>query len=143
MKLLGNNGSLVLELSELGPVGEQAEEDILLNVTVDASGFSASDQSWVIAKAWSVFLGQLRALEQTRQGRATLIAASPEDLRLEFFSTDRAGHMAVQGQIRRQTTERFELQLRFGFDFEPDQLPRVLRELEGITQRPMRGWASP
>ena len=48
---------------------------------------------------------------------------------------DRAGHMAVQGQVRRRTMERFELQLRFGFAFEPDELPRILRELEAITQR--------
>ena len=135
MKLLGNNGTLVLDLSELGAAGTQADEDVLLNVTVDVSGFAAMDQSWVTAEAWVGFLGELRALEQRRQGRATLVAASPEDLQLEFFSTDRAGHMAVQGQVRRQTTERFELQLRFAFAFEPDELPRILLELEAITQR--------
>lgn len=135
MKLLGNNGTLVLDVSELDAADPQADEDVLLNVTVDASGFAAMDQSWVTAKAWAGFLGELRALEQQRQGRATLVGASPEDLQLEFFSTDRAGHMAVQGQVRRQTTERFELQLRFAFAFEPDELPRILLELEAITQR--------
>jgi hypothetical protein len=133
MKLLGSNGTLVVELSELEAAGTQADEDVLLSVTVDASGFAAHDQSWVTAKEWNGFLVELRALEQRRQGRATLVAASPEDLRLEFFSTDQAGHMAVQGHVRRQMTERFELQLRFGFVFEPDELPRMLRELEAIT----------
>ena len=90
MKLRGNNGTLVLDRSELGAADTQADEDVLLNVTVDVSGFGAMDQSWVTAKAWAGFLGELRALEQRRQGRATLVAASPEDLQLEFFSTDRA-----------------------------------------------------
>jgi hypothetical protein len=114
--------------------GTPADDDLLLSITVDASGFTAADQSWIVAQEWNDFLSELRTLEERRQGRATLVAASPEDLRLEFFSTDRLGHMAVRGQVRRMITEQFELQLRFAFPFEPDELPRNFRELAGFIK---------
>ena len=132
MKLIGNHGTLVLDRSEVGAPGTPADGDILLNITVESGGFAAADQSWITAPDWKGFLSGLRALETRRQGAATLIAASPEDFRLELFSTDPAGHMAVRGHVRRRTTERFELKLKFGFSFGPDELPRVLRELEDL-----------
>lgn len=132
MNLVGNDGSLILERSELGAPGTPADQDILLNITVESGGFAAADQSWITAEDWKGFLSELRTLDTRRQGMATLIAASPEDLRLEFLSTDPAGHMAVRGQVRRRTAEKFELKLQFAFAFDPDELPRLLRELEGF-----------
>jgi hypothetical protein len=136
VKISSDQSVLLLERSEVGPPGTPADEDILINVTVEVRGFAAADQSWIMGTDWRGFLAELRALETRRAGFATLVAASPEDLRLEFFSTDRAGHMAVRGQVGRRTTERFDLQLRFGFPFEPDELPRILRELEAFTPLP-------
>ena len=124
------DGWLVLEQSEVGPAGRPADRDVLLNISVDAKGFAAADQSWIVEADWNSFLAELRRLEARRQGRAILNSASPEDLVLDFFSTDSSGHMAVKGQVRRRTTEEFELLLRFEFAFEPDDLPRVLAELE-------------
>ena len=135
MRLECERGFLELERSGLGEPATPSDEDVLLNVTVQASSYSAADQIWMVKSDWDRFLGELRTLEKRRQGRAVLEGASPQDLRLEFFSTDSAGHMAVQGQVRRMTNERFDLQLQFGFAFEPDELPRLLRELEGFTQR--------
>jgi hypothetical protein len=132
VKLAGRNGSLILERSDVGPPGTPGDRDLLLNITVDARGFAAADQSWIVDAAWEGFIGQLRTVEARRQGRAILDSASPGDLHLEIFSTDSAGHMAVQGQVRWRTPENFELLLRFGFAFEPDELPRVLAELEGL-----------
>ena len=103
------------------------------NVTVDARGFAAADQNWVVRSDWDEFLSELRNLESRRQGSAALVGASPEELRSEFFSIDSAGHMAVRGQVRRPTIEGYDLELRFGFMFAPDELPRVLRELEEFT----------
>jgi hypothetical protein len=135
VKLVGKDGSIVLEPSEVGPPGTPADRDVLLNITVEAQGFAATDQSWIVDAAWNGFLAELRILEARRQGHATLESASSEDLRLQFFSTDSAGHMAVKGQLRRRTTEDFELRLQFAFAFEPDQLPRVLSELERFGRR--------
>jgi hypothetical protein len=130
VKLTGREGSLVLECAEIGPRGTPADEDVLVNITVDAQGFAAADQSWIVGAAWNGFLAQLRKLEARRQGGATLESASPDDLQLEFFSTDSAGHMAVKGQVHRRKIGGFKLLLQFGFAFEPDELPRILAELE-------------
>jgi hypothetical protein len=106
-----------------------------MNVTVEAGGFAAADQSWVVGTDLDGFLRELRTLDARRQGRATLESASPGDLKLEFFSTDSAGHMAVKGQVRRRTGEQAELLLQFAFAFEPDELPRVVAELQGLGRR--------
>ncbi len=135
MKLSGEGGMLILELSELGVPGAPADDDVLLNVTVEVSGFTAADQSWITASDWHGFLSELASLEHDRRGHARLVGASPDDLRLEFYSTDRAGHMAVRGELRRVTAQAFELGLRFGFSFEPDDLPRILRELGCLSAR--------
>ena len=123
----------MLERSQLGAPGTPADDDVLVNVTVDARGFAAADQSWVVRSDWDKFLTELRTLESRRQGSAALCGASPEELRIEFFSVDRAGHMAVRGQVRKPTIEGYDLELRFGFAFAPDELPRILRELEEFT----------
>src|SRR5262249_24060185 len=102
MKISGQAGTLLLERSDVA--GTAAEEDVLINVTVEAGGFGAADQSWIVGADWLRFISELRALESRREGLAILTSASPEDLRLEFFATDHAGHMAARGHVRRRTT---------------------------------------
>ncbi|MDX2051870.1 MAG: hypothetical protein SFV15_05715 [Polyangiaceae bacterium] len=133
LQLTSREGAIVLERAEVGPEGTPADEDVPVNVTVDAQGFAAADQSWIVASDWATFLAEFEALTERRQGKAALVGASPEDLRVEFFSTDRAGHMAVQGHVKRSGPRGFNLELRFGFAFEPDELPRVLAELRSFT----------
>jgi len=123
MRLAGKEGLLELQRSEIGPQGTPAESDILLNVTVEVEGYSAVDQSWVMAEEWDKFLNELRILDQRRQGRAVIVGASPDDLRLEFYSTDSAGHMAVHGHVGWHKPDKHFLKLQFGFSFEPDLLP--------------------
>jgi hypothetical protein len=132
MRLTGENGLLELEPSEIAPSGTPAESDILLNVTIKVDGYSAADQCWVIAEAWDGFLNELRELDHRRQGCAVVIAASPDDLRLEFYSTDSAGHMAVRGHVGWYKPDQHFLQLRFGFSFEPDRLPGVVEALSAF-----------
>jgi hypothetical protein len=54
------------------------------------------------------------------------------DLRLEFHAVDSLGHMAVRGHLGWNHPQGFPLQLRFGFHFEPDRLPALLRFFETI-----------
>jgi hypothetical protein len=130
MRLTGENGLLELEPIEIGPKGTQSESDVLLNVTVEVERYSAADQScWVMAEEWDRFLTELRALDQRRQGRAAVVGASAEYLRLEFYSTDSAGHMAVRGHVGWRNPENYFLQLQFGFSFEPDRLPGLVKDL--------------
>jgi hypothetical protein len=129
MRLVGGEGLLELERSETGERGTPGESDILLNVTVEVSSYSATDQSWVVADEWNGFLGQLRELEERRQGRAIVEGASRDDLRLEFYSTDSAGHMAIKGHVGWHKPDGHFLELRFGFSFEPDLLPNVVQAM--------------
>ena|SRR5262245_37730978 len=129
MKIQEQEALLEVGRFERGPL----EDDVLLNVTVRVSGYSATDQTWAIKSDLERFLMELRALDQKRQGSALLVSPSPDDLRLEFYSTDSAGHMAVRGHLGCNNASGFLLQLRFGFAFEPDKLPSVLESFEAIA----------
>jgi hypothetical protein len=129
MKLEGDSASVEFDRS-LG--GDRTDRDVLLNITVQASGYSAADQCWIAANDFDRFLWQLRKLETRRQGQAILVGALPDDLRLEFYSTDSLGHMAMKGHIGWQKSDGFLLQLKFGFGFEPDRLPSLLAYFETL-----------
>ena len=134
MKIQEQDGFLEVERAELGPPDTPSEDDVLLNVSVGVSGYSAADQSWVVGSDLKHFLTELRALEQKRQGSALLVSPSPDDLRLQFYSTDSAGHMAVRGHLGWNKANGFLLQLQFGFSFEPDKLPYILDYFEAVGQ---------
>jgi acetyl esterase/lipase len=88
MKLDGDSAFLELDRSELGSPETPADQDVLLNVTVQVGSYSAADQCWIAANDLKRFLSELRELEASRQGQAVLLGASLDDLRLEFYSTD-------------------------------------------------------
>jgi hypothetical protein len=134
LKIQEQHALLELEVAEFGDANTPGRNDVLFNVTVRTGGYAAADQSWVIRSDLDRFLQQLRALNQNRQGKAALVSASPDDLQLEFYSTDSAGHMAIQGQVRRTEPNGFLLELRFGFAFEPDKLPSLLEYFEAICR---------
>lgn len=116
----------------MGQQGTPGESDILLNIAVDVSGYAAADQSWVIGGEWTRFLDELKKLDVRRQGRATVEGASRHDFRLEFYSTDSAGHMAVKGHLGWQKPNGHVLELKFGFSFEPDLLPTVVQGMHSL-----------
>jgi hypothetical protein len=135
VRLQGNNGQVLgIERASFGESGTPADEDLLLNVTVEVGGYSAEGQAWVIAGAWRGFLSELRELERLRQGQATLEGASPRDLKLVFRATDRAGHMAVSGFLGWDTPDGFSQKLEFGFAFDAGMLQTLVREFEELGQ---------
>jgi hypothetical protein len=109
------------------------DEDLLLNVTIRSYHYSADGKRWVVAEDWQRFLCELRVLEERRQGSAVLVGASPDDLRIQFFSTDYLGHMAVRGHVGWSAPGGHRQRLQFGFDFEPDRLPAVLAGFVGLA----------
>jgi len=135
MRVEGDSAFLEIERSEVGAPDDPVDHDLLLNVTVKVANYSAADQCWIAASDLEKFLLALRNLERQRQGEAVLVGADLQDLRLEFCSTDSTGHMAVQGHVGWQKSEEFPLQLKFGFEFEPDRLPFVLEYFEMISRR--------
>ena len=134
MRLEGDNSFLDLDRAELGPHGTPGDRDVLFNITANVSNYSAADQAWVAERDLDRFVEALRKLEAGRQGEAILMGASTDDLRLEFHSTDSLGHMAVRGHVGCNHPNGFLLQLLFGFNFEPDLLPSLLRFFETICE---------
>jgi hypothetical protein len=135
LKIQEQDALLELEVSEFGDANTPGRDDVLFNVTVETGGYTAADQDCFVRSDLDRFLQQLRALDQNRKGKALLVSASPDDIQLEFYSTDSAGHMAVRGQIGRTDPHGFLAQLQFGFRFEPDKLPSVLEYFETICRK--------
>jgi hypothetical protein len=134
IRIEGDNSFLELDRSELGPPGTPGDRDVLFSISANVSGYSATDQAWVVQSDFDRFVQELCHLEHRRQGQAVLAGASPDDLRLEFHSTDSIGHMAVRGHVGWNHPSGFLLQLRFGFNFQPDLLPSLLRYFERIRK---------
>ena len=107
----------------------------MLNITVQVRGYSAADQSWIVGREWESFLSELTALEKSRRGQAVANGASPDDFRLEIFSTDSVGHMAIRGHVGWHSPDGHLLHLKFGFRFEPDRLPKLVRDFKQVVRR--------
>jgi hypothetical protein len=135
LKIQQHDTLLELEVMEFGAATTPAQGDVLLSVTVRTGRYAASDHSWVIRTDLDRFLRELHALDHRRQGKATLLSPSPDGLLLEFYSTDSAGHMALRGQLGRTDPDGFLSQLRFGFAFEPDNLPSIRAYFETICRK--------
>ena len=131
-----------LSASELGPLGTPGDGDLLLNVTVNVQGFAGADQAWIVEREWAEFLSQLRQLDDERRGSAVLHGVMDDELHIEFFATDYAGHMAVRGHMRRPRLDGFRLGVEFGFvdgilagvaDFEGSPHVFVLERLAALS----------
>jgi hypothetical protein len=132
LKIQEHLGLIELDVTDFGDAHTAGRDDVLLNVTVRTGAYAAEDADWIVRNDLDRFLQELRALDEKRQGKAVLVSASPDDMQLEFYSTDSAGHMAIQGQLGRTDPNGFRLQLQFGFAFEPDKLPAILRYFASI-----------
>ena len=135
MKLQEQDALLELRVHGFGDANTPGRDDVLFNVTASTGSYVAADRSWVMKADLDRFLRELRALDQNRQGQAVLLSPSPTGLRLEFYSTDSAGHMAARGQMGRKDAHGFLSQLRFGFTFAPDKLSSVLEYFESIYRK--------
>jgi hypothetical protein len=118
--------------------------DTQLAVRVRVSGtqtvLAAESQCWVELRALAAFAGQLRALEERRQGSAVLESMSPGELRLEIRTTDRAGHVAAVGQVGRWlgvgSGDPYWSAVAFRVPFCPTQLPALVREFSALAVAP-------
>jgi hypothetical protein len=107
--------------------------DLLLLVRARFHGFSAEIDAWVQREAWMGFTQDLVVLEERRQGEARLEGMSPGELSIVVRSTDRAGHMGVEGELGARgfdhdASMRFEV---LGFD--PSQLPALVYAARAIA----------
>ncbi len=131
---------LELAVAERGATVHDAG-DTRFAVRVRVSGMctvlTAESLCWVDLVALATFAGQLRVLEERRQGSAALESMSPGELRLEVRSTDRAGHMAAVGQVGRWlgvgSGEPYWSAVAFRVPFCPTELPALVREFAALA----------
>jgi hypothetical protein len=113
---------------------------VRVRVSAHDTVFSAQTWCWVGLSVLAAFAEQLRALEERRQGSAALESLSPGEFRLEVRSTDRAGHVAVIGQVghwfRREAGEPYWSAVAFHVPFCPSELPALVREFEALAVAP-------
>jgi hypothetical protein len=99
--------------------------------------FAVESLCWVSLPELVAFAEQLRVLEERRQGSAVLGSMSPGELRLEIRTTDRAGHVAVVGQIGRWlgvgSGEPYWCAVAFQVPFCPTELPALVSEFSALA----------
>jgi hypothetical protein len=123
-------GGDFLEIECPNPVADAY--DLHLLVRVRFRGFGGEIGAWVLRAAWLRFAQDLRALEQRRQGKATVEGMSPPELSLTVRSTDHAGHMGVEGVVgAKGHNYAVSMQLAV-LAFDPSQLPMLARDAAAI-----------
>jgi hypothetical protein len=102
--------------------------DVRLYLRLTCEGFAGTGSSWIAHDVWHRFLQQLKRLDDRRDGEAVVESISPDELRLRIRVTDRAGHVAVDGQVRTRSLR--DLRWQFSeIQFDPTLLPPLLGEL--------------
>ena len=116
--------AIELTLLERIPDDLPTPGDVRLRVKVEAEGFVGLSEVWIEKPTLELFTQDLLALERTRDGEAVLKGVSPDEFILRLRSVDRAGHIAVNGQLGRITygLKAYEQRLHYAFDLSSDML---------------------
>ena len=104
--------------------------DYYVCIRARASGFKGHSDGHVIGAAFDEFIDDLRRLESTRRGNATLSSVHSGQFSIEVRSKSLLGHMEVVGTLSftsYPSETRHQQKLEFGFEFDPGQLARVRR----------------
>jgi hypothetical protein len=109
--------------------------DVRLQVSLTCEGFIGTGSRWIARDVWQRFIRELEHLEDRREGEAVVESMIPNELRLRIRVTDRAGHVAVDGQVRPPSVR--ELRWQFGaIQFDPSLLAVLLAELRAAATPP-------
>jgi len=117
--------------------GDQ-ETEVWVTIGVRVETFTASFASCVVRTDWDAFLDALRRLEDKRRGEAVLRSADPRELEFRVYASDSAGHMAIDGELRRLDVPGSPVFRFSGISFDPGGLPDLLKELTHATASAMQ-----
>lgn len=140
VKLRGEEAEeLSLSFLERTSQGGQADDDreVVVGLRSAKRNFevAATAQYWIRAADWASFEVSLGALEGERQGDATLVSASPDELVLTLYTVDALGHMALRGQLVR-LGGREPSRIAFGFSFDAGLLRSLCDDLRAAWRSP-------
>jgi hypothetical protein len=118
----------------IGLLGEETEElpskgDLYLGINVSSNGYSGKNDLWVLGDEFRKFCKALMVLNEKRKGEAVLAGISPNELEIKIHSVSSLGHMAVSGYTGYEVlgeNQSFFHQVRFGFEFDPSLLERIV-----------------
>ena len=122
--LTGEHAHFLLEWKEDG------SGDFLVSIETEADDFRGHADGHVTGKDLRQFTGDLKRLEQSRNGKAQLISAAPGEFAVTIRAIDRAGHMGISGVLSylRPGPERPAQKFEFFFEFDPSQLMQAVKD---------------
>ena len=105
--------------------------DFVVSCEARVRQFTGANAAVVVGSEWARFLSDLQVLERDRRGEAALRGSGFDELNLRVFAVDRAGHMAIEGELSDRTVdEGAVLTLKFGpVVFDPSNLASLVAEL--------------
>jgi hypothetical protein len=112
---------------------QDRDRDIRPKVSAAGNGFSGANPSaWFSRIEINRFITDLRALDESREGSATLETMSPGECVLKFRNFDKLGHLHLEVAIARAVyyfgeTDHFRCRIRFEVD--PTAFPSMVDEL--------------
>lgn len=138
---IGNEQAFVsFEFEEAMPEHLPGGTDIACSVEASCGGFNGRIESvWFSREDINRFLSELRSLEESRKGSASLVnQSSPskyDPLRFEIFSVDEVGHFAVRADLSKVNYVGGGLQplkVSVTFPFDAGDLPSMLIEFRRL-----------
>jgi hypothetical protein len=139
MTMVMGQGSERVEiiLREIMPADSPAAGDRRVEFTLTCREFTAANVSaWISGDAWARFARELHALEELRQGEATLVSQSPADLSLRLYTWDRAGHMAAEGHLgayHAVAAGMRPVELSFALDLDAGRIGDLVRAFDALA----------
>ncbi|WP_425493874.1 WapI family immunity protein [Lysobacter gummosus] len=126
-----------ITLLERCPRQTPTEGDVRVHVAVVLGEFcGAYDSIWLERPVLAKFVEDLRGLELTRAGEATLQSMSPGELTLKFRSRDNLGHIVVEVLLQRfqySGPTYWPVVVSGGFELDPTDLPRILKQFYELS----------
>lgn len=128
-----SKSSLVISPIELDQWG-----CIRIDVAVSTKYFQGKTRNaYVEVRKLEEFVKSLEELDNTSTGGGTLIAMSPEELKLTISAIDMAGHVFLTVQLGKYAYNRSDLiihSVNTGFEIERAELRRSIRDFRDILQ---------
>jgi hypothetical protein len=136
MRILSNDnqGLIDIDVREKGPDGS-----VRLSVKGSCTGFSGEyTKVWLQPEAIERFEAHLSELERTRQGKAELESISPNEFKLEIFSVDSVGHIALSFRLQRPIyafRSSILLKTEIGFELDAGRMAQLLRDVKELRKK--------
>ncbi|HEY2295327.1 MAG TPA: hypothetical protein VGM86_31885 [Thermoanaerobaculia bacterium] len=124
---------------KLWPRDRNPDGSVKLSVRAAGYGFSGRNPSvWISRSDLAAFLRDLRELDRTRRGEARLESMSPGVLSMKISVIDGVGHTRADLTVSRWCFARQSEhpELSFGFEFDPSDLPGILKAFSSLQAPP-------